>query len=59
MNALMNIVMKERNTVGVVCHAAVISSLACGLGLTDVSYDNCAILHLAYDFEKHMFIHVK
>ena len=45
--------------VGVVCHAGVISALACGMGFTDVSYENCSILHLVYDYEKDEFIHIK
>ena len=45
--------------VGVVCHAGVISALACGMGFTDVSYENCSILHLEYDFDKLKFIQVK
>ena len=62
MNALLNIVIDNEHlngSIGVVCHAGVISSLACGLGLTDVCYDNCSVLHLIYDFDKHQFIHVK
>ena len=45
--------------VGVVCHAGVISALACGMSFTDVSYENCSILHLLYDYEKDEFIHIK
>jgi len=37
--------------IGVVSHAGVISALQCGLGLKDVSYDNCSILHLSYEAE--------
>lgn len=45
--------------VGVVCHAGVINALACGLGLTDVCYDNCSVLHLVFDYDKCEFVHVK
>ncbi len=45
--------------VGIVCHAGVLSSLACGLGLENISYDNCSVLHLVYDYEKDEFLHVK
>lgn len=37
--------------IGVVCHAGVINALQCGLGLKDVDYDNCSILHLSYEAE--------
>ena len=62
MHAILNIVIENENLnggVGVVCHAGVISSIACGLGLSDVCYDNCRVLHLFYDFDKHQFIHIK
>jgi len=39
----------EHNRIGVVCHAGVINALQCGLDLKNVSYENCSILHLAYD----------
>ena len=39
------------NRIGVVCHAGVINALQCGLGLKNVDYDNCSILHLSYDAE--------
>ena len=39
------------NQIGVVCHAGVISALHCGLGLKNVRYDNCSILHLSYDVQ--------
>ena len=45
--------------VGVVCHAGVLSALACGMGFTDVSYDNCSILHLVYDYDENKFLQVK
>ncbi len=62
MNALLNIVIENEflnGSVGVVCHAGVINAIACGLELSDVCYDNCSVLHLIYDFDKHQFIHVK
>lgn len=40
---------------GVVCHAGVISALQCGLGLKNVSYENCSVLHLRYDAEADKF----
>ena len=60
--ALMYIVASNKFTmypVGVVCHAGVLSSLACGMGFTDVSYENCSILHLVYDYDEGKFLQVK
>lgn len=37
----------NQNRFGIVCHAGVINALQCGLGLKNVSYENCSILHLA------------
>jgi broad specificity phosphatase PhoE len=45
--------------VGVVCHAGVISAFACGMGLDGVSYENCSVLHLAYDYNERKFLHIK
>ena len=55
---LYKIVEAPENTVGVVCHAGVISALQCGLDLKNVSYDNCAILHLQFDTETQTFVKV-
>jgi len=52
MNSLTDIIEKacyyqdEKMCVGIVCHAGVLSAMECGLGLKNVSYDNCSILHL-------------
>lgn len=46
------------NKVCVVCHAGIFSALQFGLGLTDVSYDNCAVLHLQFDTELHKFLQI-
>ena len=35
-----------QNRIGIVCHAGVLNALQCGLGLKDVSYENCSVLHL-------------
>ena len=43
------------NRLGVVCHAGVISALECGLGLKEVSYANCSVLHLRYDADEGKF----
>lgn len=43
------------NSLFVVCHAGVISALQCGLGLENVSYENCSVLHLRYDAEEGRF----
>lgn len=40
----------------VVCHAGVFSALQYGYRLKDVSYDNCATLHLQYDTDTHKFV---
>lgn len=55
LECLKRAVKEKENTIGIVCHAGVISSLACGFGLKDVSYENCAILHLVYDTETGLF----
>jgi probable phosphoglycerate mutase len=60
--ALTYIVSQNKYTlypVGVVCHAGIINALACGFGLSDVSYENCSILHLVYDYDKQRFLQVK
>lgn len=60
--ALMYIVASNKSMmfpVGVVCHAGVLSALACGMGFTDISYENCSILHLVYDYDKQRFLQVK
>ena len=44
------------HTVCVVCHAGVLSALQYGLGLKDVSYENCTLWHLQYDTNVHKFI---
>ncbi|MCM1322631.1 MAG: histidine phosphatase family protein [Acetobacter sp.] len=48
----------SKSTVCVVCHAGVLSALQFGYKLTDVSFDNCAVLHLQYDTELHRFVQV-
>ena len=45
----------KNNRIGIVCHAGVISALECGLGLRNVSYENCSVLHLRYDTETEQF----
>ena len=55
---LYKIVEAPENTVGIVCHAGVISALQCGLDLQNVSYDNCTILHLQFDTETQTFVKV-
>ena len=55
---LRQIVAKAENVVGVVCHAGVISALQCGYQLENVSFENCAVLHLQYDCENGSFIKV-
>lgn len=40
----------------IVCHAGVISALQYGLGLKNVSYENCAVLHLQYDTCERRFV---
>ncbi len=40
---------RRKHKAGIVCHAGVLSALEFGLGLKNVSYDNCSILHLRYD----------
>lgn len=52
---LKEIAAKDENTVGVVCHAGVISALQCGYQLQNVCFDNCAVLHLQYDTESGKF----
>ena len=47
---------KAQYSVCVVCHAGVLSALQFGLGLKDVSFKNCAILHLQYDTYTRKFI---
>ena len=44
-----------QNRIGIVCHAGVLSALQCGLGLKDVSYENCSILHLSCEGYMYMF----
>lgn len=36
-------------SIGIVCHAGVLSALEFGLKLKNVSFENCAVLHLQYD----------
>jgi probable phosphoglycerate mutase len=57
-SCLQNIAAECASSVGVVCHAGVLSALACGLELKDVSFDNCAMLHLRYDTETRKFSQV-
>lgn len=45
-----------RHKVCVVCHAGVLSALQYGLGLKDVSYEHCSVLHLQYDTVKDEFL---
>ena len=52
---LKEIAAKKENTVGVVCHAGIISALQCGYQLQNVCFDNCAVLHLQYDTESGKF----
>lgn len=52
---LKEIASEKENTVGVVCHAGVISALQCGYQLKNVSFENCAVLHLQYDTESGKF----
>lgn len=40
---------QRKHKAGIVCHAGVLSALEFGLGLKNVSYDNCSMLHLRYD----------
>ena len=47
-----------KHDVCVVCHAGVISALQFGLGLKNVSYENCAVLHLQYDTQSHLFVQI-
>ncbi len=54
-SCLRQIAAAPENTVGVVCHAGVISALQCGYKLKNVSFDNCAVLHLQYDTESGNF----
>lgn len=42
-------------TVGLVCHAGVISALKCGLKLKMTPTANCSILHLSYDLSSDRF----
>lgn len=39
----------SRHAVCVVTHAGVMSALQFGLGLSNISFDNCSIVHLQYD----------
>lgn len=55
LDCLKRAVEEKEKTIGVVCHAGVISSLSCGLGLKNVCYDNCSVLHLVYDTETGYF----
>lgn len=52
---LQQITAQPEKTVGIVCHAGVISALQCGYQLKNVSFENCAILHLQYDTESGKF----
>lgn len=52
---LRQIVGKSESVAGVVCHAGVISALQCGYQLKNVSFENCAVLHLQYDCESGNF----
>lgn len=52
---LRQIAAKAESTVGIVCHAGVISALQCGYQLKNVSFENCAVLHLQYDCESGNF----
>lgn len=47
--ALGEIVRCASENIGVSTHGGVIRALACGLGLQNVSFENCAVLHLKYD----------
>lgn len=52
---LRQIVGESESVVGIVCHAGVISALQCGYQLKNVSFENCAVLHLQYDCESGNF----
>ena len=52
---LKKIASEKENTVGVVCHAGVISALQCGYQLKNVRVEKCAVLHLQYDTESGKF----
>ncbi len=41
--------------IGVSVHAGIISALACGMELWDVSYEHCSVLHLSYNEESKHF----
>lgn len=47
--ALGEIVRYADNNIGISTHGGVLSALACGLELSNVSCENCAVLHLTYD----------
>lgn len=46
-------------TIGVVCHAGVISALKCGLNLEMTPTENCSVLHLQYDVASGKFEQIK
>ena len=54
-NCLKKMAQMPEKTIGVVCHAGVISALQCGYQLQNVCFDNCAVLHLQYDTESGKF----
>ena len=47
--ALGEIVLYPGDNIGISAHGGVLSALACGLELSDVDCENCAVLHLTYD----------
>lgn len=55
MQCLSSIVAQEDYTVGVVCHGGLLSALSCGLELENIRFENCSVLHLAYDLKYQRF----
>lgn len=55
MQCLSSIVAQEGYTFGVVCHGGLLSALSCGLELENIRFENCSVLHLAYDLKYQRF----
>lgn len=58
MECLNYIMMGYDKTVGIVSHAGMISALAYGLNLKNVTYENCSVICLEYDTNKKIFSQV-
>ncbi len=57
--ALEEVVCYASGSIGVSTHGSIISALACGLELSNISQENCSLLHLIYDTDTRRFSHAQ